>query len=439
MKLRRTAALAGPLALLLAGCSSLPWMGDEDTPLPGTRVPVMLLGDGPSADPMLADVPVQLPPARPSETWPQDGGSASHAPGHLAAPASLKRAWSAGIGEGAAGGARLLGRPVVADGKVFAVDGAGSVTAVSAGDGRRVWRWEPEGRDGSDRLGGGGLAFADGRLYVTESWGEVAALDAASGTELWRRNLLAPIRSAPAFAEGRVLVRTADNQLFVLGAAEGDVLWRHAGLFEQTGILGASSPAVVGERVIVTYSSGEVFALALADGSPIWTDTLLRPRRTLAIGTISDITGAPAVADGRVFLAGSGGETAAFSLGRGDRLWDHDLTSLFTPWPAGEFVFLASERGELISLLAGNGRIRWVAPLNAAAAKDETPALWAGPVLAGGRLLLASSSGVLASVSPANGEILERLSFPGRATQPPVVAGGTVYILTDGGELHAFR
>ncbi len=69
--------------------------------------------------------------------------------------------------------------------------------------------------------------------------------------------------------------------------------------------------------MVVAYSSGEVFALTLDTGRPIWSDTVARPRRTLAIGTITDITGSPVIDRDRVYVTGTGGvmsEQAALVL-----------------------------------------------------------------------------------------------------------------------------
>lgn len=426
----------------LGGCGAGTWLGErEDPPLPGTRVPVMLLTDSPEPDPRLANLRVELPPPVRNEAWPQNGGAPSHALHHVAAGADLRPAWRGSVGSGASGVGRLLSTPIVAAGKVFAVDGEGTVTALAAADGRRLWRQSATGPERDARLQGGGLAFADGWLFIVRSHGTVTALNADNGAPVWDRALRAPIRSAPTIAGRRLLVRTADNQLYALDPTTGEIVWRHAGIFEQAGILGGASPAVEGDVVVVAYSSGEVFALTLDTGRSIWSDTVARPRRTLAIGTITDITGSPVIDRDRVYVTGTGGEMAAIQLARGDRIWDIAVTSLHTPWVAGEFVYVVTERGELVCLLRQGGRIRWVSPLarvdGEGAAAPGT--LWAGPVLAGDRLLVVSNRGDIASVSPYTGEILGRVATGASLYLPPIVADGTLYVLTDDADLLAYR
>lgn len=437
----RRAALQLGLAAALAGCGG--WLGERDSvPLPGERIPVLLLDEGVRADPRLANLDVVLPAPVANAEWSQAGGSPSHAMQHLAAGARLSEAWRAGIGAGSSRRVRLIGQPVVADGRVFTVDAEGRVGAFATADGRELWRHWPEGVEGSDRLGGGGLAHADGRLFVAFTHGDVVALDPATGAELWRQKVRAPVRTGPAAAGGRVLVVTADNQLFALDGDSGEILWRHQGIAEQAGILGAATPAVAGDAVVVTYSSGEVYGIRLVDGRPVWSETVLRPRRTLAIGAISDITGEPVIDGERVIVAGAGGETAAFDLMRGLRAWSVDVTSRQMPWVAGEFIFVLTDRNEVVCLLRQGGRIRWVSPLPRQVDPEDADSgliYWVGPVLAGDRLVLASSTGQVASVSPYTGEMLGTATLRGPVSLAPVVAEETVFFLTDDGELLAYR
>ena len=437
--MRRRPLIAG-LVAGLAGCGEGTWLGEsEPPPLEGTRLPVLLAGEGAMADPRLAELRVALPPATLNADWPQYAGEPDNAMGHPVGPASASLAWRRSIGRGAAGSARLLGRPVVAAGQVYAVDGAGVVTATAAGDGSRLWSWQTREGRLDDRLAGGAVATAGGVVFAALAHGEVVALPAAGGEPIWRVALRAPLRAAPAIAAGLVLLRTADNQLLAFDAATGQLRWRHAGAVEPAALMGGAPPAVLGNVCVVAYTSGEVVALALDSGRPIWTESVVRPRRTLALGAILDIAGAPVIDRGRVIVAGNGGEVAALDLRRGERLWDVPIGSRGTPWVAGEFVFVVSDRGELVCLLRQGGRVRWVSALRAAEGDGAASAFWAGPVLASERLWVVGSSGELLALSPYTGELIERTRLGGRASQPPVVAGGTLFVLTDTGELAAFR
>lgn len=443
-RLRRRSFLAATgSALTLVGCGGGSWLGEaEDPPLPGERKPVLLIEETVRADPSLANLNVVLPPPRRNPEWPQAGGNASHAMHHLEVADTIKETWRADIGAGSSGRSRLLATPVMAGGKVFTIDADGLVRAFAPADGRRLWEFSSSKGESADRLLGGTIASDSGWLFVTTAPGNVIGLNAETGTEVWHRPLRAPIRAAPTVAGDRVLIPTADNQLFALDGRTGEILWRQAGLFEQAAILGGASPAANDTVTVAAFSSGEVMAIGLQSGQPLWNETVLRPRRTLAIGDISDIVGDPVIDGDRVIVAGASGEMASFDLIRGGRTWSADVTSTQTPWIAGDFLYVITERSELVCMLRQGGRIRWVSPLATLVKPDDpdSPRIrWSGPVLASDRLLVASSESEVLSVSPYTGEILGKASLPGPVSLPPIIADGTAYFLTDEGELLAYR
>ena len=427
------------MAGMLSGCS---YFNKDDKPkLPGVRKPVLLLDDSVKADPDLANNPIVLPNSIQNVDWTQAGGNPSHTQNHLKATEALSPIWNVSIGYGA-GKEAFLNQPILANGTIFAVDGEVDVVAIDVAGGSKRWSVAPKDLPDADRLNGGGIAFADGKLFVTTAKGIVLGLEAASGSEVWRHDVRAPLRGAPAVAEGRVLVISADNQSFALDGGTGEPLWQHAAPGEPVAILGGSTPAVSQGIVVVCYSSGEVNALSLESGIPLWSETVLRPRRTLAIAAINDIDGLPVIDRDRVYVGGTGGEVAAFDLQTGSRLYDLSVASDQTPWPAGDVVYLISDRGEVICILRATGQVRWVSALPRERAEDTSgDALlqWYGPVLVSERLLVGSSDGELVSVSPYNGEILGRFKVDATIRQPVIVADGTVYLLTEDATLHAYR
>jgi outer membrane protein assembly factor BamB len=60
-------------------------------------------------------------------------------------------------------------------------------------------------------------------------------------------------------------------------------------------------------------------------------------------------------------------------------------------------------------------------------------------VLAGGRLILVGTDGFVVEVNPETGEILRDWDAGGTVMLSPVVAGGTLYLLSEDGTLTAYR
>ena len=77
--------------------------------------------------------------------------------------------------------------------------------------------------------------------------------------------------------------------------------------------------------------------------------------------------------------------------------------------------------------------------LNADMPEQDGTRTWAGPVLAGGRLITVSSYGLAVSVDPQTGKRIAATDLDEPVSLAPIVAGGSLYFLTDGGRLIAFR
>lgn len=430
------------VSLLLGGCGVGDWFGDSnDKKLPGERVSVLQYHTTASADPALASVPVTPPPAVLNSAWPQAGGYADHAMGNLALSANPTEVWKASAGDGSGGRLRLLSRPVVAQGRVFTLDASSVVNALDEATGKGQWRVDLKPEDTRGSSFGGGVAFGEDVLYAATGYAELVAINPADGAILWRKRIPGPARGAPTVVKGRVFAQTLDNQTLAFSAKDGAQLWSHTGILETAGLLGSVSPAADGSVVVAPYSSGELFALRVENGRTAWQDNLTAIRRIGALSGLADIRGMPVIDRGMVLAVSHSGRTVAIDERSGARIWDQDLGGVDTPWPAGDFVFALSNENELVALLRKSGQIRWVAPLP----RYEDPGdkssgiVWTGPVMAGDRLWLTGSTGELLGVSPVNGEILNRLKLPDSAYLPPVVANRTLYVLTDGGTLVAFR
>ncbi len=439
--LLRILLLSGVL-VSLSGCGLYDrWFGgSEEPPLPGDRIAVLRSDSVIEADPRLAGVPIVLPAPIDNSDWPQPGGTPDHAIGHVALGEGTRRQWTANVGAGSDRNHRMLSPPVVAAGRVYAMDARCRVTAVDAENGERVWSVDLTSERGKGGFGGG-VAFAGGILFAATGCGQVVALDAARGEEIWRRDARAPSRGAPTIYDGKVFVTTLDNRLEAIDARTGEPLWTHTGMAEIAGILGSASPAGGGGLVIVPYSSGELFALRADNGRMVWGDSLAAVRRSDVVSELADIRGLPVLYQGLVIAASHSGRAAGIDARSGNRVWDQDYGSINMPWVAGEFFYLVTTDNQLIAAQIADGRVRWARSMQAFRNPErrEDRVVWAGPILAGGRLVLVSSLGQAVFLSPQTGEELGRIDLPARTVIPPVVAGRTLYILSDNGTLSAYR
>jgi len=429
-------ALAAALALSACGGNK------KDPRLTGERIPVITTEGDVAIDPILATVPVALPRPYANPNWGQAGGNPQHLNHHLALADTLKVAWKAKIGSGSGKYEKLVSAPIVWNGVLYVIDTKAKVTAFNANTGKRIWENSLKPKSERSKVGyGGGVAYWGGKVFATTGFGFISALDAATGAELWQADLGVPLRGAPTVSGGQVYAVTQDNQMFALSAEDGSRLWTQLAIAENAEVLGAASPAIAGDTVIAGFSSGEIYALRETNGLVNWQDALSRTGRLTALATLNDIDGHPVVYQGRVYAGSHSGRLVSIDLRSGERVWEANLSTLYMPWIAGSYMFLVDTDGEVFALANRDGRVRWITQLQRFQKPGKRKELirWAGPVLAGDRLFVVSSHGYMLALSPYTGEILSGVKLPDSATIPPIVANQTVYVLTDGGEIVAYR
>jgi outer membrane protein assembly factor BamB len=436
------AALALAALLLVAGCGEGGFFGEsEGPPLPGTRIPILETNRSVSPHEAMEGVPVVLPREERRLDWPQAGGISTHSGGHLALSPTPSRIWQSSTAVGRRDEARqLLSPPIVVDGRVFVLDAVLNARAYDAQTGREEWAvgTAPEGEHNGF---GGGLASDGERLYVAAGHGQALALEPESGRLFWRKDLLSPARAAPTVRGGQLIVLTLDNRLMALNTADGEWTWNVPGGGEGPGFLGGAAPAVNDDAVVAALSTGEIVAVRTANGRELWRNSLGALRRFDFGAKLSDVPGQSVLLENTVYAVSAAGRAAAFSMRTGNRVWERRIGSTQTPWIAGEWEFVVTDEAELVCIEHRRGLVRWVQSLpRYEDPEDQTGEyFYAGPILAGGNLIMARSDGVLVLNSPKDGSPLGEIDIGESTILPPIVADGTLYTLSEDGTLSAFR
>ena len=235
------------------------------------------------------------------------------------------------------------------------------------------------------------------------------------------------------------LVREID----ALDGLTGRVAWQISASDSQTNVLGAPAPVVADGLTVFAFGSGEMQAVFSQGGLRRWDASVLGGRQGRALSRIDDVTGRPVVADGVIYAANQAGRTVAVNAGSGARVWTAPEGAFGTVLPVAGSVFLVSDRNELLRLSAADGSRVWGTALPEFTRERPTrrSQIFAhhGPVLAGGRLIVASSDGLLRSYDPVSGSLVGVADIPSGATTAPVVAGQTLYVVNRKGNLIAYR
>lgn len=431
--------LSALLALaLLAACS------DEEVILEGERLDIRDGMAGAAGEEVNRAVPLALPAPQLNSDWTHRGGGPAHRGGHPALPGALAPLFAVDIGSGNERRVRLTADPVISGGRIFTLDSRSQLQA-TATSGAVLWRADltPPAEDPADGSGGG-IATDGSRVYVSTGFGRVTALDAATGRVIWVQALQAAGTSAPTVAGGLVHVVSRDSRAWAIETGNGRVRWVLSGVPAIAGFAGGAGPAAVPGTVVYPFPSGEVLAVFSEGGIQRWSTILAGARLGAASArATTDIGGDPVIDGGRVYVGNVSGRIVALDLGTGERLWTATEGATGGLWPVAGSLFAVNDINELVRIDAATGAAVWRVALPV-----ETGGGWLsradrhahyGPVVAGGRVIVASSDGVIRLFDPVSGALAGQVALPGGAASNPVVAGGVLHVVAADGTLRAFR
>ncbi|MEL6583640.1 MAG: PQQ-binding-like beta-propeller repeat protein [Pseudomonadota bacterium] len=422
-------ALAG---LVLAGCY-------EDDRLPGERIPIR--DTSAVTVEVEGSAPVQLPGPVDNANWTHEGGSSLRSAVNPALGEVLEPVWARRVGPVGRSGLPKA-PPVVADGRVFTFAGNGLLAATSL-DGEVLWTDSTIPENESDRSAfGGGIAWWNGTLYVATGFGELRAVDPETGDILWLEQFNAPFRAGPAVSDNRVVVRDAADVAHGIEAETGRRVWQVQGAVGLATTGDTAPPALVDGLAIVPFTSGELLAITAQNGRQVWGLTVGAGRRELARGIISDVTGGPVVAGVNIYAANQTGTLLALDGSQAQRLWQLENGAQDLIAVGGGSIYVVTDRAILLRVLRETGDVVWARGFpqtHLDLFDDERPAVYYGPVVAGGRVWLAGSDGTVTALDPEDGDVVSSFTVEGGLAAAPAIAGGRMYLLSRTGLLSAYE
>ena len=345
-------------------------------------------------------------------------------------PAKLpvKQLWGEKIGGGKKQVKLRLGLgPAVDNGVVFAATHKGELVAVTLDTGRQVWLKKLK-----MPLSAGPAADL-GMVIVGSSKGAVVALDGATGRELWRTRVNSELLSAPAISEKVVVIRSVDGRLHGLNSSNGKELWSVEQQVPRLSLRGTAIPVIAKDVAVSGFDNGKVMAVNLSTGDTVWDTALASPHGRTELDRLVDIDSAVRVVGDNVFATGYQGRTAMLALDSGQIWWAHDMSSYRGLAVDEENIFVTQSDGVVVALRQRDGSEMW--------RNDKLKRRGLStPAVTSTAVAVADYQGYLHWLDKATGELVARERVAKfRVSNPPAAAQDTVVVLTDSGNLAAFR
>lgn len=338
----------------------------------------------------------------------------------------IDKVWATGLG-GDMENLRLGLRPSIDEGRIYAASHDGDVYAFDLKNGRVQWRAKTE----LPLSGGPGLG--GGRLFIGSSEGDVVALNASDGKELWRVPSSGEVLAPPAATDAIVVVRTVDGRLRALDPSDGHELWITEQQVPRLTLRGTSAPVIVGDMAMCGFDNGRVIAVGLTDGDVLWETTVAPSRGRTELERLVDIDSPVQVANDDVFVVGFQGRAAMLARESGQIWWSRDASSDRGLAVGEDAIYVSAADGDVIALRRRDGTPIWT---QSALHRRGLSA----PAIDGSTIVVADFEGYLHWLDAATGDFLARTGTDGhRITNPPLVVGKLVIVLTDSGKLSVFQ
>ena len=314
---------------------------------------------------------------------------------------------------------------VAVAGERFVVAGsAGSVVALQARDGQVAWRGEA----GAALTAGVG---SDGRFAaVVTRDNELVVLD--QGRRVWSTRLASRTTTPPLVAGERVFVLGVDRVVHAFDAFDGRRLWT---LQRPGEALTLAQPGVVAawRNTLVVGLGAVMMGVEPTRGTVRWEVPVTSPRGTNEVERLNDLVG-PVLRTGDVLCARAF-QTAVgcVDAARPALRWNRVVGGVNAIGGDAELVFGADGADRITAWRAANGELAWT----------NERLLYRGlgaPAVLGRSVVFGDSEGQLHFLAREDGKTLLRLSTDGSpVVAQPVVAAGTMLVVTRRGGLFAYR
>ena len=359
-------------------------------------------------------------------SWGDDDPDAPAELVEFKATLKVAQVWSTKVGKGLDKAGRQL-RPVYSSGFLYAADHKGLLMAIDADSGRQQWSIKTK----LPFTGGPGISNT--LLLMGTQNGEVFAFDASTGTQLWSATVSSEVLAAPSEAAGIVIVRCIDGRVFGLDADTGQRLWVYDHDVPLLTLRGNAPPLLWAGVVYIGYDGGQVVALRLDDGTLMWEQSLVTTEGRTELDRLSDIDGQMVIIASDLLVSSYKNRLASLAADSGRLLWFKNVSAATGVVVNRTNLAVSDKDGNVWLLDRRNGAESW--KHNQLLRRGLTR-----PVFYGSFVVVGDQDGYLHWINISNGEFAAREKVGGKGfSGPPLVVGNTLFVLTNKGELAAFR
>jgi outer membrane assembly lipoprotein YfgL len=280
-----------------------------------------------------------------------------------------------------------------------------------------------------EKISSGLGASSDATAVVTRSNELIMTL---RGREVWRQKMLAQVFTSPLVAGGRVFVLAADRSVSAFDAETGRRLWllQRPGeslVLRQPGVLLA-----VGDTLVAGLS-GQLVSINSINGAISWETPIASPRGTNEIERLVDLVG-PVSRDGNIVCSRAfQSAVGCVDTSSGNLMWSKPASGSVGLGGDNKFVYGTESDGKVVAWRRATGEVVWVS--------DHLKfRRLTAPLYLGRSIALGDDQGNVHFVSAVDGSPLAYLKTDGSAVVAgPILAGGMLVVVTRNGGVFGIK
>lgn len=338
----------------------------------------------------------------------------------------VRKVWSTSVGDGM-GKQGLTMAPRYSSGQLFTADYKGRLVVVDAETGAKTMELKTK------QAFSGGPGLDERNIYMGTVDGRVIAYERASGAELWNAQVSSEVLSPPASIDGIVVVRCIDGRVFGLDAANGRRMWVFDHSVPLLTLRGNADLLVRAGVAFIGYDDGSVVSLRIADGSVMWSQTIVSQEGRTELDRLADIGQQMVIVASDLIVSSYKSRVVSLAADSGRLLWFKDIASATGVQVDRTKLALSEKGGELWMLDRRNGSTVW--KLDQLSNRDLTR-----PAFYGNYVVVGDLDGYLHWIGSDIGSFVARTRAGKKGfAAAPLTVGTTMYVLTTGGKLVAYR
>ena len=274
-------------------------------------------------------------------------------------------------------------------------------------------------------------------IYVADNIGFIYSLSLKTGRLLWIKNHGVPLKSNIKVYDEKIFLINQDNRLICLDIKNGSKIWdiRSVTSFIKSQYLLSIALSKNGD-LLTLNSTGDLSKIKSSNGRIYWQ---LNPTgSTFAHDTDFFRSSDIAISDNDIIFSASS-SIFSINLERGYINWRHNINVKNTPIIDGNNVSLVSNNGYFINIDRKSGEIIWSINILKILKKKKRNTKVTSFIMGSGKIYVTTHNGYIIVCSASSGKVESFKKIGERVVTSPVIANGSLYLLTEKSRILGFN